>query len=778
MATANWGGCDAAFAWSFYSQGAREQGAPSSDLFFAEALSFFGEPVLAHSAAPPVEKARRLVQLVGAQRTLLILDGLEPLQHPPSAATSGELKDQALAILLKGLAAFSKGLCIVTTRYRIPDLNSFGGSTVKEHSLARLSMTAGVALLKTLGVKGSRRRSLIARSAPALNEFERVVEDVKGHALTLTILGNYLRDAHGGDIRKRHLVDLAEADATEQEGHAFRVMDAYVRWLEGTERGCSPPPQAAVSLAILRQLGLFNRPAPADRLRVLWAGDGVAGLTEELCGASDAQWNVALSRLAGAKLAVVHQDASGEFVSIDAHPLVREYFAKLLRDEHPESWRASHRRLYEYLCASTPDKADASLEDLQPLYDAVRHGCLAGLQQQAYNEVWLERIRRENKTNYSARVLGAFGSDLEAIACFFEVPWSRVSPALEPTTQAIVVAYAAYTLRALGRLTEAVEPMRTGIRMGIQSREWNEVSRRTNNLSELYMTLGDLASSLAAAEESIKYADLSRDTFMRMVSRATSGCALHQTGRHDNAFRAFVDAEQLLHADGSAPSRFLYSVRGFMYCELLLSDVERAAWETWLTCLPLRKAGTGRCATNQRRTGEPTEDATPLHAVLTRVLETMQTATKSNSLLAIGLDYLTRAQAGFYERQLWGTKRLMSNDDINVAVDTLRASNRNDYLPRALLTRSWMRMADGLREIGGAVRDLDEAWEIAERGSMKLFMADIHLYRAGLFFGAPRYPWISASGDVAAAGALVRTCGYARREPQLKALAQVIDTPK
>lgn len=43
----NWPGCEAAFAWSFYSQGSSEQQAASSDLFLAEALKFFN--------APPVE---------------------------------------------------------------------------------------------------------------------------------------------------------------------------------------------------------------------------------------------------------------------------------------------------------------------------------------------------------------------------------------------------------------------------------------------------------------------------------------------------------------------------------------------------------------------------------------------------------------------------------------------------------------------------------------------------------------------------------------------------
>ena len=79
-----------------------------------------------------------------------------------------------------------------------------------------------MALLQSLGVK----------SGIARQEFEKLVEDVKGHALTLNLLGSYLRDAHAGDIRKRDLVKLEEADAEDQGGHAFRVMDAYVKWFE------------------------------------------------------------------------------------------------------------------------------------------------------------------------------------------------------------------------------------------------------------------------------------------------------------------------------------------------------------------------------------------------------------------------------------------------------------------------------------------------------------------------------------------------------------------
>ena len=107
LAHQDWPGCHAVFAWSFYSRGTRDQAAASSDVFLKEALIFFGDVAMAGSAQGAFDKGRRLAQLVGERRALLILDGLEPLQYAPTSPTPGELKDQGLAALLKALAATS-----------------------------------------------------------------------------------------------------------------------------------------------------------------------------------------------------------------------------------------------------------------------------------------------------------------------------------------------------------------------------------------------------------------------------------------------------------------------------------------------------------------------------------------------------------------------------------------------------------------------------------------------------------------------------------------------
>ena len=144
---------------------------------------------------------------------------------------------------------------------------------------------------------------------------------------------------------------------------------------------------------MLRLMGLFDRPAEAGCLEALWRARAIDGLTEPLIALSEASANRA-ERLTAAKLVTVNRDAGGGLVSLDAHPLLREYFAKHLREGRAEAWKAAHRRLYAHLTATTQDKETPTLDDLQPLYQAVAHGCHAGMQQEACDTVYIGRIMR------------------------------------------------------------------------------------------------------------------------------------------------------------------------------------------------------------------------------------------------------------------------------------------------------------------------------------------------------------------------------------------------
>ena len=808
LAAQDWPGCDAVFAWSFYSQGTREQLAASSDLFLTEALTFFGDVAMAKSAAGAFDKGRRLAQLVGERRGLLILDGLEPLQYPTQskAFKPGELKDQGIAKLLKDFASSSHCLCIVTTRMEVPELNAFKGGAVIETHLKRLPRAAGVTLLKSLGVKGSERRVIPVRGSEPdsekVNEYEKLVEDVKGHALTLSLLGGFLKRAFHGDIRQRDRVKFEKADEKMDGGHAFRTMEAYEQWLlrDGGDEGQR-------EVAVLRLMGLFDRPADVGCLTAL-RRETIPGLTEPLAGLAEDDWEFCLSGLEAAKLLTVNRDVFGALLSLDAHPHLREYFARQLRTQQSEAWREGHQRLYEYLYTTTKEGDQPTLEALQPLYQAVAHGCQAGLQQVAFDMVYSSRILRGND-HYSWRKLGAFGSDLGAIACFFEQAWSRVSPALTEAVQAWVMNQAAFILSAMGRLTEALDPMRVSGEMDVKLEKWVGAASSYNNLSELELVMGAVAGAVADAELAVTYADRSGDEVQRMATRTTHADALHQAGassqseakedRRAEVAARFCEAEQMQADYLGYP--MLYSLRGFRYCDLLLAEEERAAWQQVLTSFYSTKLPQAERALFHA-SGAPDElklgrILAELRAVSERVtaIQKRRTGLPTYVLLDIALDHLTLGRAALYAAGLgvdanrrahnfaasdsdamphvpagnaWDTART----ELDAAVSGLRRAGQQQYLPLGLLSRAWLRCLDVVRTgHEGAQEDLDEAWEIAVRGPMPLFMADIHLHRARLFgmTNEPEeYPWESVEHDLAEARRLIEKHGYGRRLPELE----------
>ncbi|MDZ4700230.1 MAG: DUF4062 domain-containing protein [Rhodothermales bacterium] len=734
MASHNWPGCEGAFAWSFYSQGSRDQHAASSDLFLREALTFFGDPAMADSPRSAYDKGKRLAELVGRRRALLVLDGLEPLQYAPTSPTPGELKDQGLTALLKGLAASSQGLCLVTTRYAVTDLRAYLGKTVVQHDLLRLSTDAGVHLLEALGVTGARK------------EKEALVEEVKGHALTINLLGSYLARAHGGDVRRRDRVGFQKADARTQDGHAFRAMAAYERRLaEGGEEGKR-------ELAILRLMGLFDRPADAGCIAAL-RNTLIPDLTEPLVDLDEEDWEFSLTGLEAARLLTATRNAAG-LVALESHPLLREYFAARLKNQHPDAWRAGHRRLYEYLTETTHEGDTPTLEQLQPLYQAVAHGCLAGLWKEVHNSVYRGRILRGNKY-YNMNKIGAIASSLDAVSYFFSRPWTRVVPEITGEESAIVFADAAYYLRSLGRISESLVPFMTCVSMCIEHEYWEEAAIQGSNLSEVLLYLGQLNDAKVRAEEAVTSADKSNIFVWRSAIRTTAAEVLVQAGNFSEALNHFKQAEKI-YQENSPDDGLLQMIGGFRYCELLAFEIEKAAWLLTLG----GKLSTQECSRLVKKCG----------LINQRANRTFEWAKqKGLSLLTKAMDNLTIARTNLYSAILGQSTSEICQVHLEHSLFGLRQAGVDDQLPRGLLTRAWYLCTKDIHEDRlSAVADLDEAYEIAQRGPMPIYSVDIHLYRVRLYFNEEKYPWESPAHDLAEARLLMKKIGYWRRKEELE----------
>jgi tetratricopeptide (TPR) repeat protein len=389
MATDHYRSAELVFGWSFYRQGS-SGGSSSADEFLDAALTWFGDPD--PRIGTPWEKGERLAKLMSHRRTLLVLDGLEPLQNPPGPQ-EGRIREPSLQALLRELSAFNRGLCVITTRLPVADIANHEGTSAQRRELEQLSGDAGAKLLRALRVNGPEA------------ELRSTSDEFSGHCLALTLLGSYLTDAYDGDIRYRQEVSNRLAHDERQGVHARKVMESYQTWFgEGPE------------LSVLRLLGLFDRPADEKTLAALLKPPAIRGLTESLNDLSPTEWRTILGKLRRARL-VAGEDPYNRG-ALDTHPLVREYYGGQLRSQQTDAWKECNRRLFDHYRTLAPQLPN-SFREMEPLFSAVICGCSAGLFRKALHEVYIPRIQ-QGEAFFAANVLGARGALLLVLAHFFE----------------------------------------------------------------------------------------------------------------------------------------------------------------------------------------------------------------------------------------------------------------------------------------------------------------------------------------------------------------------
>ncbi|MEM8557007.1 MAG: TIR domain-containing protein [Bacteroidota bacterium] len=571
LAEDDWRGAERAFAWSFYSQGTGRM--TDAEGFINEALAWFGDDT-------PIglslwDRAERLANYVRKRRTLLLLDGVEPLQSGDEGVDQGSIRDPGLRTLLEELAKDNPGLCVVTTREPLVDLEEYGAPAVLHQDLDQVSTLAGRALLRVNRIRGEDA------------DLEATVGDLGRHALAVSLLGNLLTD----EIATPHISTAKTlpklAYPVEQGGHPRRVLDAWAKRLGD-----------GAALELLHIIGLFDRPAARSAVQAVIDGDLLPGLTTHLRAAN---LDGVLARLRTAGLLArqsLHED------TIDAHPIVREHFGQRLNTRHPNSWREGHRRLYEHYKNEAEHRPN-DLAGMQPLFAAVAHGCAARLYQEVLDEVYNDRIVRRGE-GYLVFRLGAFAADLSCLSHFFAERWNRPEPTLSSTAQSWIIGQAGFRLRALGRLREAVGPMAEALSQHEQTERWSNAAVVASNLSHLYLVLGEVAQADTHARDAVDYADRSGDLSQRLSKRSTHAGALHQLGRTSDARVLFVEAERM-QAELQHGFPILYSLRGYQYCDLLLAEgeadevVRRAEqtleWVTpqqWLLAIALDHISLGR----------------------------------------------------------------------------------------------------------------------------------------------------------------------------------------
>lgn len=724
--------------WSFYSQGTREE-LVSADIFVNAALRWLGDEDA--RALNPAARGERLAARIKQHRILLVLDGLEPLQNPPDAAkVGGRLTDNSIRALLENLAEPDwDGLCVITTRVGLSDLESFeDGRRSQGHVFCRnlgpLEEADGVDLLAHL-----------VQSEPSPDELRDAVTEVRGHALAITLLGNYTREVHGGDLRRRVYLERLTLGSREG-GHARRVMAAYASWLEANDR--------LGELAILRLIGLFDRPAePAALAALLAGGMAIAGL-EEL---GDEDWLRSVAALMA--MGLLNSEVAGPPGSLDAHPLVREHFREELKSEQEDLWLTGNWILYDHYRGRAP-YWPVSTEGMQPLYAAVTHGCAAGFHQQVFDDVLLARIWRDRRTNYSTRHLGMTGADLVALSNYFQAgSWKRMRDvSLTAPARVLALTNAGVRLRQLGELADARDSF------SAVSREVDVEAARPGDLadasyaaaqySELLVIAGrltgapaDSEDALQSATRAIAYADGGNDPYFRMHARSSLGEVQFMLGDLDRAGDCFALA-LAIDRDSHPRPPFLYSQGLYRYGYYL---IERGRAQEVLD------------ASSSEGWGGNGDDS----SLLSRAIRLLVLGAARRSLVERG----DRSPLLIQEAE-----ELLAS-----SYNNFRSAGYADYTVRALIERAHFRRVRGeLSDYASARRDLDEATFEVRRGEMDLLYVDVLLQRAACYLDfLPRLDGtdrsyasercIEALAEVAELNGEV---GYGRRDAVLAHLRQ------
>jgi tetratricopeptide (TPR) repeat protein len=743
-------GASRVFAWSFYSQGTREN-MVSADPFVSAAWDWLGDdsPV----SLNPRQRGLQLASQIKKHKFLLVLDGMEPLQHPLQAPhVGGQFTDESIRALLEELAKPDwRGLCLITTRVPLTDLSRFqddgprpeDAPTVVQMDLENLTDHDGAVLLK----------SLIQRDAPR-RELERAVREVDGHALAITLLGNYIRDVHDGDLAGRF--DLEGLTVAAREGgHARRIMASYAQWLGHHEQWAE--------LAVLSLIGLFDRPAPPEAMDALLTDASMAPFTAQLENVQGEDWSAAVGALR--EMGLLSRAIPEWPGTLDAHPLVREHFREQVRSNDPEIWIHGNRALFDFYMGEAPPLPETAGE-MNALYASVTHGCASQLYQQVFDQVLLPRIWRDRRTSFSTRRLGTTGSDLAALSnYFYPRQWKELrTPSLTPRARVLILTNAGVRLRQLGRLPEARECFGTVIdeitTEAAAPEELEDASYAAAQNCELLVIAGKLTDSkgesgdernvaLLSARRAIEYAD-GGDPYFKMHAHSTLGEVHFMLGDLEGAHRLFQEAMAIEQQSDPKPKPpFLYSQSLFRYgyylvetghAATILSDaVKDPAWGT--------NAGDSSLLSEAIR------------------------------LMVLGAAHRALIEDGVRDRAFLAAAERTLDQSINA----FKTAGYADYTVRGLLERANFYWVHGGSEyFQKSLKDLDDAIREADRGQMELLRADIFLQRVACYL---RYRRTMMSSDRAAidekitdsvshAAEAIEEIGYGRRSAMLAGLQE------
>ena len=534
---------DAVFWWSFYES-------RSVDEMIEQLTAYlYSEDLLER-----VRGVSTRVENIGAfatkeRRVLLVLDGMEVMQEE-SGDDFGAIRSPDLKRLLELFAqADHQSHCVVTSR--VPLLDFLSHTAVTQHDVNRLTPADGRQLLRNLDVAGDER------------DYDRIIEDWEGHALTVSLVGTYLREQ--GMSASEYVQDIFdEVEQFEDEVPRYqrvrRVLTRYDKSLSNAQK------------AFLKLFAVFRLPVSESAFGRVFRADTGSGLNAELVALDDDGFNALVEGLIARRLLKRTQGADDTTYS--AHPLVQRHYRHALEQGHSATdAQPIHRAVAEHYKETTPRPTrDVTLDDLKPYIEVVHHLCRAGAYDEAVNLVWQRILQGDSRVLHHK--LGAYETYLSIMLEFFSDGDKTQEPQVSAdSAKRFILNAIGLCLMSLGRLRDAVPFYERGNAMDADLDDHHNASIGYNNLADLYTKVGDLQKAQTAAEQALAQAQQVADETQRKGDERNSYLWLawtqHLRGAMATASANFKQAEAL-ETEIDPAKKYLYSLRGIRHADHLI----------------------------------------------------------------------------------------------------------------------------------------------------------------------------------------------------------------
>ncbi|HEV7405572.1 MAG TPA: hypothetical protein VGO11_21685, partial [Chthoniobacteraceae bacterium] len=707
------------FFYSFYSDRDPEH-------FFAAFLKFVCERE--KQPPPPKEKPLHHAAATAVKKWcyLVVLDGLEVLQHDESDPHYGWINDGALSEFVARAGPEGPSLLVLTSRFPFPEVTREHPEAARACELPLLTDDEGADLLTHCGLDSGREK---------LRGYS---HQFGGHPLALRLFAGacLAQPFDDPETVSRHLL-AAGAEGSEEDVHR-RQFRKLLLWLQKK--------LPAEKRRLLQLVALFREPVPTATLAAL--ATGLDAMTADFGDGDPAHFRFLLDALVRDHLLQREEAPGTDTARWAAHPIVREVF----RDEALASGDTVAQQFAGIVAGKGEGGEPRSLAELQPILEAIEVLLSSG-DFEAADKLYSGRLK-------NGKVFQYIPAPQEGLRCargFLEPSERRAAleQALWNGRVGFYVNAVALWASTLGEMEGVERGYADSNELDHERNSWSNVSIGLQNISEVQTLCGALADSIGTASEALFYAGvekkdapwsvalqcrfgseagdcnepdpgsaaqaklaLKRRTLMRpssvpqhdaqeeLISRAYRAEALSLAGELPAASHDFTAADTIERKDAS-DNAALHSIRGIRWCRHRLR---------------LREADAAR-----------------------RFTEANRAICERNGWN----DDLARCDLLLGELDVAAGDREAAERRIGAAVRVFREARIGTDLPDALLAQARLR---------GSIEDCEEALRLAARSGFALKQCDALNLRAELRREAGQPA--DAAKDARDALEIAERCGY------------------